>query len=248
MKIDTHFKALWLQMIQIEIQHLLRNIHWFFVFQDCHVSFHNSFILFWNIINVCTLQKCCWGTFSTLSALHTKSIIMCCTINHSESNFFKISDLLYLHSQESAKRSKVAIVSSFKLSLVFVKMPKVNRSILLIFEDFKKILHLQIEYRCQYYHQKILIPHSYCHIRIFSFLPLFPRFNFLLWLTSIFDLKSWTIANTWNKRLFFIKFLIKISHFNSPEFLLIQGSFLSSLNIKQIHLKFNKSFTITPVF
>ena len=58
------------------------------------IFWHNSFILFWNIIDGCTIQKSCWSIFSTYGALHVKSTtpvvpIICCTISHTKSNFFK---------------------------------------------------------------------------------------------------------------------------------------------------------------
>ena len=64
------------------------------------------------------------------SALHTKSITpILCAVPSAIVNvtFLNISDVLHLCPQEAAKISKVAIVSSFKVSLVFVKIGKVGR-------------------------------------------------------------------------------------------------------------------------
>ena len=62
--------------------------------------------------------------------LHTKSItpILCAVLSVIvKITFFKISDVPYLRPQEAVKISKVAIVSSFKLFVVSVKISKVVR-------------------------------------------------------------------------------------------------------------------------
>ena len=64
------------------------------------------------------------------SALHTKSTTpILCAVPSTIVNvtFLNISDVLHLCPQEAAKVSKVAIVSYFKVSLVFVKIGKMGR-------------------------------------------------------------------------------------------------------------------------